>query len=164
MVLEYIKQLDLNYLPGGKIMKKLLIALLMFAMIFAFAACGSDNQDNNDSGNDISEPVASESDISDFDTLKALPKYKGAGEIQYPWEDATSGFWVSGAALSDMQKYGESLVNDGWVLNDKVADYNESENLYYVSADGSLEVQLKLMGDEYIRITMGAPEDIEGLQ
>lgn len=144
-------------------MKKVLVALLMLAMIFAFAACNND-QGNEVSDTDIEEPVASETDIKDYDSLNSLPKYSGAGEIQYPWEDNTSGFWVSGATIEDMQQYGEKLISDGWTLNESVADYDAAAILYYTSKDGSQALQLKLMGEEYIRVTVGAPEDVEGLE
>ena len=146
-------------------MKKLLVALLMLTMIFAFAACdngGGDVDVTSDIQIDSDVPSSSETDLKLFDGLQDLPKYKEGGEIQYPWSDTTSGFWVSNASLNAMQKYGDKLVSAGWTLNESVVDYAADSNLYYTSADGTKAVQLKLMDETFIKVTVGAPEDVEG--
>jgi len=144
-------------------MKKILLVGLALILVLGCAACNNDSSTGTDD-NAGGETVASASDLSLFDSLSALPDYKGGGEVVYPWEDTTSGYWVSGASLDDMKAYGDKLVKAGWVLNDSVADYNPEEILYYTSKDDAQALQLKFMSEEFIRLTLGAPADVEGLE
>ena len=145
-------------------MKKLLIGCLIAVTVLGFCACSSNDGSQQTTGDD--SQVVSSSDISDYDTLDSLPAYKGAGTIQTPWDDpeATSGFFVAGATLQDMKDYGEQLAGDGWTLNENVDDYDPEAVLYYTSKDESKLIQLKFMGEDYIRVTMGAAENVENLQ
>lgn len=141
-------------------MKKLWLIGLTLLLVLSFAACNNDKNSNN--GDDLA--AVSESDIDSSPILSALPDYKGAGEIMYPDEiDDVGSFWISGASLDDMKSYGARLVKAKWTLKDTVADYDPEAVLYYASKDESQTIQLKFMGESYIRVTVGAPEAIEGL-
>ena len=138
-------------------MKKAVLAIFTVAMLFVFAACGG-------GANGAAGIPASDTDIDLLPGLSVLPEYNGGGSIQFPWDGKTAGYWVSDAELSDMRKFAKKLKNTGWELNDSVEDYDENGILYYTSADGKSTVQLKLMGETYLRVTVGAPEQIEGLR
>ena len=141
-------------------MKKLWLIGLTLLLVLSFAACNTDKNTNN--GDDSA--TASESDIGSFPILSALPTYKGAGEILNPDElNDVGSFWIAGATLDDMKSYGAKLVKAKWTLKDTVEDYDPEAVLYYTSKDESQTIQLKFMGDNYIRVTVGAPEAIEGL-
>jgi|WetSurMetagenome_2_1015567.scaffolds.fasta_scaffold229133_1 hypothetical protein len=144
-------------------MKKMLLICLMLLLVLSFAACDK-NPATDSNGSGDGDVVASESDLSLYPTASALPEYKGSGEVVYPWEDVSSGFWVQGATLDDMKSYGDKLVKNDWTLKDSVADYDPEAVLYYSSTDESQTLQLKFMGDSYIRVTVGAPADVEGLE
>ena len=62
-----------------------------------------------------------------------------------------------------MKAYGEELVNDGWILNESIDDYDPEAILYYDSADGEKLLQLKLMDETFIRVTLGSMEDVANL-
>ena len=142
-------------------MKKLFIGCMILLTVVAFCACS--NGDNQNDGNDTQ--LTSDTDIADFENLSSLPEYTGAGNVVTPWDDpeATSGFWVTGANLDAMKAYGEELVNDGWILNESIDDYDPEAILYYDSADGEKLLQLKLMDETFIRVTLGSMEDVANL-
>lgn len=96
-------------------MKKIFIISFILIFVLSGAACNNDPTSDTDGGN-AGVTEASASDLSLYDSLSTLPKYKGSGEIVYPWEDTTSGYWVSGASFDDMKAYGNKLVKAGWVL------------------------------------------------
>jgi hypothetical protein len=63
-----------------------------------------------------------------------------------------------------MKDYGKKLTRKGWSLNESVSDYDPESILYYISDDESITLQLKFIGEDYIRIAIGDSEVIEALQ
>jgi len=138
--------------------------MFTIALVFAAAACQSDNADPDAGSSDIKITFSSsDSDISELDSLKDIPAYAGIGTVEYPWEGDTSGFWVSGSGMIDMKNYGDVLEANGWIPDRSAVDYDPDLKIYYRSADSERMIQLKLMDDIFIRVTVGTPDKVNGL-
>jgi hypothetical protein len=145
---------------GMNKMKRLFAVCLLVIMVFALSACNDNSQGNN---GDV--PAASTTDLQHFPALTALPEFNGKGTVDAPGETADySYFWVTDTNLDAMKSYGKKLEKAGWVLDESAADYDAESLLYYLSSDEKDLVQLKFMSEAYIRITVGNPETVTGLQ